>query len=106
MLSPVIPTLAFDNSKIYWKFTSENVLTLDWIDAISIRELEKIKSLGINCKSLASDIIQHFLRHAVRDGYFHADMHVEFYLSKVPARHATVEELGRPRSQRDSLVHY
>ena len=51
------------------------MLTLDWIDAISIRELEKIKSLGINCKSLARDIIQHFLRHAVRDGYFHADMH-------------------------------
>ena len=67
--------VGFKIPKIYWKFTSENVLTLDWIDAISIRELEKIKSLGINCKSLASDIIQHFLRHAVRDGYFHADMH-------------------------------
>ena len=67
--------IGFKIPKIYWKFTSENVLTLDWIDAISIRELEKIKSLGINCKSLARDIIQHFLRHAVRDGYFHADMH-------------------------------
>ena len=67
--------VGFKIPKIYWKFTSDNVLTLDWIDAISIRELEKIKSLGINCKSLARDIIQHFLRHAVRDGYFHADMH-------------------------------
>ena len=67
--------IGFKIPKIYWKFTSDNVLTLDWIDAISIRELEKIKSLGINCKSLARDIIQHFLRHAVRDGYFHADMH-------------------------------
>ena len=67
--------VGFKIPKIYWKFTSDNVLTLDWIDAISIRELEKIKSLGINCKSLAKDIIQHFLRHAVRDGYFHADMH-------------------------------
>ena len=61
--------------KIYWKMTSDNVLTLDWIDAISIREVEKIKLLGINVKSLASDIIQHFLRHSIRDGYFHADMH-------------------------------
>ena len=67
--------VGFKIPKIYWKFTSDNVLTLDWIDAISIRELEKIKSLGINCKNLARDIIQHFLRHAVRDGYFHADMH-------------------------------
>ena len=61
--------------KIYWRITSDNVLTLDWIDAISIREVEKIKSLGVNVKSLARDIIQYFLRHAVRDGYFHADMH-------------------------------
>ena len=65
----------FKIPKIYWKFTSDNVLTLDWIDAISIREVKKIKSFGVNIKSLAKDIIQHFLRHAVRDGFFHADMH-------------------------------
>ena len=67
--------VGFKIPKIYWKFTSDNVLTLDWIEAISIREVEQIKSLGINLKTLARDIIQHFLRHAVRDGYFHADMH-------------------------------
>ena len=65
----------FKIPKIYWKLTSDNVLTLDWVEAISIREVEKIKLLGINLKNLARDIIQHFLRHAVRDGYFHADMH-------------------------------
>ncbi len=67
--------IGFKIPKIYWKLTSDNVLTLDWVEAISIREVEKIKTLGINIKSLARDIIQHFLRHAVRDGYFHADMH-------------------------------
>ena len=70
-----INDVGFKIPKIYWKLTSDNVLTLDWIDAISIREVEKIKSLDVNIKSLARDIIQHFLRHAVRDGYFHADMH-------------------------------
>mgnify|MGYP001397131488 CR=1 FL=1 len=67
--------VGFKIPKIYWKLTSDNVLTLDWINAISIREVEKIKSNGVNLKILARDIIQHFLRHAVRDGYFHADMH-------------------------------
>ena len=67
--------VGFRIPKIYWKFTTDNVLTLDWIEAISIREVEKIQSLGVNSKTLARDIIQHFLRHAVRDGYFHADMH-------------------------------
>ena len=70
-----INDVGFKIPKIYWKFTSDNVLTLDWIEAISIREVEKIKSRGVNIQALAKDIIQHFLRHAVRDGYFHADMH-------------------------------
>ena len=61
--------------KIYWNFTSENVMTLDWIDGVSIRETENLKKKNINTNKIASDIIQHFLRHAVRDGFFHADMH-------------------------------
>ena len=61
--------------KIYWNYTSEKVLTLDWVEGISIREKELIESKKININNIASDIIQHFLRHAVRDGFFHADMH-------------------------------
>ncbi len=61
--------------KIYWNFTSENVMTLDWVDGVSIRETEILKKKEINVDKVASDIIQHFLRHAVRDGFFHADMH-------------------------------
>ena len=61
--------------KIYWNYTGEEILTLDWVDGVSIREKEIIKSKKIDINILASDIIQHFLRHAVRDGFFHADMH-------------------------------
>ena len=61
--------------KIYWNFTSEEVLTLDWIDGVSIREKEILESKKINIKNISTNIIQHFLRHAVRDGFFHADMH-------------------------------
>ena len=61
--------------QIYWNFTSGNVMTLDWIDGISIRETEELKKRDINTNKIAEDIIQHFLRHAVRDGFFHADMH-------------------------------
>ena len=61
--------------KIYWNYTSENVMTLDWIDGVSIRETEELKKQNIDTNKIAEDIIQHFLRHAVRDGFFHADMH-------------------------------
>ena len=61
--------------KIYWNFTSEKVLTLDWVEGQSIREKDILIEQGVNVKNVATDIIQHFLRHAVRDGFFHADMH-------------------------------
>ena len=67
--------LGFNVPKIYWNFTSEEVLTLDWIEGISIREKMELENNKINVNKLSSDIIQHFLRHAVRDGFFHADMH-------------------------------
>ncbi len=65
----------FKVPKIYWNYTSENVMTLDWVDGVSIRETEILKKKNIDTDRIASDIIQHFLRHAVRDGFFHADMH-------------------------------
>ena len=67
--------VGFKVPKIYWNYTSKRVLCLDKINGISIREIENLKSLNIDTKKLAKDIIQHFLRHAVRDGFFHADMH-------------------------------
>ena len=67
--------VGFRVPKIYWNFTSENVMTLDWVEGISIRETEELKKRDLNTEKIAEDIIQNFLRHAVRDGFFHADMH-------------------------------
>ncbi len=65
----------FKVPKIYWNFTTEKVLTLDKIEGISIRETEKLIENGIDVKKISNNLIQHFLRQAVRDGFFHADMH-------------------------------
>ena len=67
--------IGFNVPQTYWNYTSENVMTLDWVEGISIRETDELKKRDINTKKLAEDIIQNFLRHAVRDGFFHADMH-------------------------------
>ncbi len=67
--------IGFRVPQIYWNFTSENVMTLDWVEGISIRETEELKIRNFNTEKIAEDIIQNFLRHAVRDGFFHADMH-------------------------------
>jgi ubiquinone biosynthesis protein len=65
----------FNVPKIYWNYTTKKVLTLDKVDGISIREHEKLKELGVDLKILAENLIQHFLNQAVRDGFFHGDMH-------------------------------
>ena len=67
--------VGFRVPQIYWNYTSENVMTLDWVDGVSIRETEELKNKKFSTKKIAEDIIQNFLRHAVRDGFFHADMH-------------------------------
>ncbi len=67
--------IGFNVPKIYWNYTTKKVLTLDKVNGISIREHNKLKNLGVNLKSLAENLIQHFLKQAVRDGFFHGDMH-------------------------------
>jgi len=65
----------FNVPKIYWNYTSKKVLTLDKVDGISIREQKLLEESGVDLKNLAKNLIQHFLNQAVRDGFFHGDMH-------------------------------
>ena len=61
--------------KIYWSYTSKKTLTLDKIDAIPIRDIESLKKSNVDLEKLSRNLIQLFLKQAVRDGFFHADMH-------------------------------
>ena len=65
----------FKVPKIYWQYTSKRVLTLDRVNGVSIRDIKSLERKNINLKNIAENLIQHFLRQAVRDGFFHADMH-------------------------------
>ncbi len=58
-----------------WERTARRVLTTEWIDAVPLSQPERIRAAGIDCEALGDLVIQSFLRHAMRDGFFHADMH-------------------------------
>ena len=60
---------------VHWDQVAQNVLTTSWVDGIPIRDHAAIDAAGIDRKALAAKLLQSFLRHAIRDGYFHADMH-------------------------------
>ncbi len=65
----------FNVPKIYWNYTSKKILTLDKVEGVSIREHQSLKEHGVDLKKLAENLIQFFLKQAVRDGFFHGDMH-------------------------------
>ncbi|MBR2117486.1 MAG: 2-polyprenylphenol 6-hydroxylase [Pseudomonadota bacterium] len=58
-----------------WDRTSHHVLTMEWIDGIALNDRAKLEAAQIDLPDLGRKVIQNFLRHALRDGFFHADMH-------------------------------
>jgi ubiquinone biosynthesis protein len=61
--------------QVDWTRTARDVLTLEWIEAVSLSDRGGIAAKGVDPKALARIVIQTSLRHALRDGFFHADMH-------------------------------
>jgi ubiquinone biosynthesis protein len=61
--------------KVDWNRTGRQVLTTEWIGGTPLSDVAAIKARGIDLNKLADTAIQSFLRHAIRDGFFHADMH-------------------------------
>ena len=60
---------------IDWDRTTKEVLTLEWIDGIPLTDRARLQAKGFDLPRLGQSLIQSFLRHALRDGFFHADMH-------------------------------
>ena len=67
--------LGFRVPKVEWDLTAREVLTLEWIDGTKLSDLAALRAAGHDLPMLARRLIQAFLRHALRDGFFHADMH-------------------------------
>jgi ubiquinone biosynthesis protein len=58
-----------------WDRTAREVLTLEWIDGTPLNDSALLTAKGFDLPALGRNVIQSFLRHALRDGFFHADMH-------------------------------
>lgn len=62
-------------SKVYWDYTTERVLTLEFMEGVKISNLEKLKALEINPTEVASKIIHAYCKQIFIDGVYHADPH-------------------------------
>ena len=61
--------------EIDWRRTARRVMTLEWLDGIKLSDRERLIEAGHDPKALAATLVRAFLRQAVIDGYFHADLH-------------------------------
>ncbi len=60
---------------IFWDYTRPNVLVMERIDGISLRELDRLRALDVNFQVLAERGVEIFFKQVFRDNFFHADMH-------------------------------
>ncbi|EQB10635.1 2-polyprenylphenol 6-hydroxylase [Sphingobium lactosutens] len=60
---------------IDWDRTSGKVMTMEWIDGIKIADRAALVAAGHDMKDLAARLVNAFLRQAIAEGFFHADMH-------------------------------
>ncbi len=60
---------------IDWQRTARRVMTLEWIDGIKLSRRAELIAAGHNPTELAGRLVRAFLRQAISEGFFHADMH-------------------------------
>lgn len=59
---------------VKWPATSRRVMVLEWVSG-STMDPDVLDAAGHDKTKLANHVLRTFLRHALRDGLFHADMH-------------------------------
>jgi ubiquinone biosynthesis protein len=60
---------------IDWSRTAGRVLTTEWIDGVPVRDVEALRAAGHDPKEVALTLMRSFLTQALREGFFHADLH-------------------------------
>ncbi|OIP71733.1 MAG: hypothetical protein COT11_04205 [Candidatus Infernicultor aquiphilus] len=61
--------------KIYWKFSSKRILTMELIQGIKINSIEELDKAGYDRKKIAENGAKAFMKQILIDGFFHADPH-------------------------------
>jgi len=69
------PAEGFRIPEVDWRRTAKRVLTVEWVDGIPIADHARLRAAGHNLEQIGLIVLRSFLTHAMRDGFFHADMH-------------------------------
>ncbi|NJR66540.1 MAG: AarF/ABC1/UbiB kinase family protein [Leptolyngbyaceae cyanobacterium CRU_2_3] len=61
--------------RVYWRYSSPRVLTLEYMPGIKISHYEALEAAGIDRKTTAKLGAEAYLHQLLNDGFFHADPH-------------------------------
>ncbi|MGF1496434.1 MAG: ABC1 kinase family protein [Elainellaceae cyanobacterium] len=61
--------------RVYWRYASPRVLTLEYMPGIKISHYEALEAAGLDRKQLAQLGAKAYLQQLLNDGFFHADPH-------------------------------
>lgn len=61
--------------EIYWDYTSEKVLTMEYITGYKINDLSALEKAGLNSTVIAETLLLSYLKQLLTDSFFHADPH-------------------------------
>lgn len=65
----------FGLPRVLWDLSGRRVMTMGWVEGVSLGDNDALDAAGHDRKKLGERVMQLFLRHALRDGMFHGDMH-------------------------------
>jgi predicted unusual protein kinase regulating ubiquinone biosynthesis (AarF/ABC1/UbiB family) len=61
--------------RVYWRYTSHRVVTLEYLPGIKISHYEALEAAGLDRKAIAHLGAKAYLQQLLNDGFFHADPH-------------------------------
>lgn len=61
--------------KIFWDYSSKKILTLEFVQGVKLSQVEELKSLGYNLKTIAENLVKIMFTQILIAGFFHGDPH-------------------------------
>ena len=65
----------FTVPEVVWHLSGKRVMTLDWAEGVKFGDPDALAAQGADLPDLGNRVLQAFLKIALRDGFFHGDMH-------------------------------
>ncbi|SHM73045.1 ABC1 kinase family protein [Gracilibacillus kekensis] len=78
---------------IYWEYSTENILTMEFIEGIKLNDFDTLEKNGYDTKKIAETVVQTLFYQIFKDGFFHADPHIGNILA-IPGDRIALMDFG------------